>query len=688
MQSLFGQMATLRMELEASERARREVEAQRERLEAELQTSRGVLPHHNRPPPGVSSSPSPYATISDGDADEANGGEGGEAGEAAGLGTSSDESDDEDAMPSEFAVVARTPSTHARVGDAGTLQPPPIPAAGTGTDAGTGTGGCAHTTSADAERSARVSLAPQPSEIWYSLVDEEGDIYYWNPSSGITSWEIDPAAIVLPAAPAAPGGAEAPPDAPPHGAPPNGVPFAAREDLNEHTPPEPASVERTPIDETRKPSAAMRLEKEYAVAREMITAEPTAAAPIATGAACDGRCATAMASVSTRVMDDGFDEQRVNESDAGDEEGDEEGDDDELPAEFRMAPPASVPAPAAMPEAMLSDSLTAPATPPATTADMPHPPPLPPAEIHATVSDENGVVPRVAEMAATDLAAQKSSDEEESTATRPPVVQPPATEGSVGVNFPADQALAVAATANGRTSAMPPSAADLDQAEGRDQLAESPSLVWAALDLSGEVEAESEVDERFLTRTLQQLARRERSLSSLRVQLEQAEALLRDLKDGNGARGRRKWQRIAASLRAAITLLAPASQAASMRPSTNPSVETCLVDGWLLLWSGNHDDGSTGQWQRLWFCLRMEGLLYFAGATERVPRGHLAMGLDVDATVLPPMQDAPSPAFCVKTRAHAYAFAVCEDHGSASVEAWIEAFHLVAEMHQERAASQ
>ena len=61
-----------------------------------------------------------------------------------------------------------------------------------------------------------------------------------------------------------------------------------------------------------------------------------------------------------------------------------------------------------------------------------------------------------------------------------------------------------------------------------------------------------DVDTAFLTRTLQQLARRERTLSSLRVQLQQAEKMVAEPTGtaGHTAPGtRRKYQRMAAALR-------------------------------------------------------------------------------------------------------------------------------------------
>ena len=61
-----------------------------------------------------------------------------------------------------------------------------------------------------------------------------------------------------------------------------------------------------------------------------------------------------------------------------------------------------------------------------------------------------------------------------------------------------------------------------------------------------------DVDTAFLTRTLQQLARRERTLSSLRVQLQQAEKMGAEPTGtaGQAAPGtRRNYQRMAAALR-------------------------------------------------------------------------------------------------------------------------------------------
>ena len=38
--------------------------------------------------------------------------------------------------------------------------------------------------------------------MWYSLLDDDGDEYYWNPATGATAWEVpDDEAIILAAAP-------------------------------------------------------------------------------------------------------------------------------------------------------------------------------------------------------------------------------------------------------------------------------------------------------------------------------------------------------------------------------------------------------------------------------------------------------------------------------------------------------
>ena len=93
---------------------------------------------------------------------------------------------------------------------------------------------------------------------------------------------------------------------------------------------------------------------------------------------------------------------------------------------------------------------------------------------------------------------------------------------------------------------------------------------------ANESDEEDVVDEHVLTRTLHQLARRERTLASLRVQLHQAEhmRIAEEATEGKGTHAtRRKWLRVAASLRAAISLLAPVHAELQPRPCSNPSVE-------------------------------------------------------------------------------------------------------------------
>jgi hypothetical protein len=83
---------------------------------------------------------------------------------------------------------------------------------------------------------------------------------------------------------------------------------------------------------------------------------------------------------------------------------------------------------------------------------------------------------------------------------------------------------------------------------------------------------------------------------------------------------RRKWLRMAASLRAAIALLAPVSSELHPRRSSNPSVEQCVVDGWLL-----RARRVGGAWRRVWGVLKLEGLLLFDGVAERVPVAHVPL---------------------------------------------------------------
>ena len=146
----------------------------------------------------------------------------------------------------------------------------------------------------------------------------------------------------------------------------------------------------------------------------------------------------------------------------------------------------------------------------------------------------------------------------------------------------------------------------------------------------GAYDSESDVDEAFLSRTLQQLAKRERSLPSLRVQLGQAERM-RDVESTKlptaGARiaQRRKWASVATSLRAAITLLAPADalglelHAIPALSSANPNLDYCLIDGWLQ----RRGDRAGAVWRRHYYCLKVEGLLYFNDVQERAPCGQL-----------------------------------------------------------------
>ena len=154
---------------------------------------------------------------------------------------------------------------------------------------------------------------------------------------------------------------------------------------------------------------------------------------------------------------------------------------------------------------------------------------------------------------------------------------------------------------------------------------------------ANESDEEDVVDEHVLTRTLHQLARRERTLASLRVQLHQAEhmRIAEEATEGKGTHAtRRKWLRVAASLRAAISLLAPVHDELQPRPCSNPSVELCVCDGWLL-----RSRSSGGMWRRQWVVLKSEGLLVFDGVAERVPSLHLA--IDGNAEVETVAEETP-----------------------------------------------
>lgn len=252
--------------------------------------------------------------------------------------------------------------------------------------------------------------------------------------------------------------------------------------------------------------------------------------------------------------------------------------------------------------------------------------------------------------------------------------------------------------------ALVPAAADTLQQARR------PSASAALPPAERREEGDEDVDEMMLTRTLQQLARRQRTLASLRVQLAQAEQMLGTTSEqqntqpngGEGGAaprvlppGARKWLRTAATLRAAIGLLTPMPEALIAQPSTNPAIESCVVDGYLLRLCA---DGK--EWRRMWYCLKgLDGLLIFDAELERVPRGHVAFDFNTivespvvgeEKTTAPPL---PSDAFRLRTGAGGvFTFACPEDEFSLRTQRhdsgdWVEAIRAVVSVANEQAES-
>ena len=194
--SLEGRVNDLEERLRRSEEARVAVEEQRRVLEVELLQSSLANGHAPFASSGVPPPPTEEyeawrrleeaLEVEEVDAEDSDGGE----------------------MPPEFSEVWYTAegSKH-RASNNETSKPSrnsvPAPAA----DAATTTAAAdVASTSADAANDdTRLEPPPigppKPTDVWYSLLDEEGDEYYWNPATGVTQWELPgEAAVVLPAA--------------------------------------------------------------------------------------------------------------------------------------------------------------------------------------------------------------------------------------------------------------------------------------------------------------------------------------------------------------------------------------------------------------------------------------------------------------------------------------------------------
>lgn len=128
--------------------------------------------------------------------------------------------------------------------------------------------------------------------------------------------------------------------------------------------------------------------------------------------------------------------------------------------------------------------------------------------------------------------------------------------------------------------------------------------VWRG---SADADSDDEVDPHFLSRVLTQLEKRDRSLASLRIQLEQAQLML-DQEESTSlpepaARARaRKWRRAAASLRAAVCMLSPAVGPGARRSAVSEAGD-CLHEGWLLKVGR---DASAPHRRRRWFVLKVQ----------------------------------------------------------------------------------
>ena len=88
-----------------------------------------------------------------------------------------DDDDDDDLMPLEFVDAARAPRAY-KGGSSDILAAAADATASMDVPPGGPT--------------PRLSLLapPKPSDVWYSLLDDEDDEYYWNPATGVTTWEV------------------------------------------------------------------------------------------------------------------------------------------------------------------------------------------------------------------------------------------------------------------------------------------------------------------------------------------------------------------------------------------------------------------------------------------------------------------------------------------------------------------
>ena len=416
---------------------------------------------------------------------------------------------------------------------------------------------------------------PRASEIWYSLLDDEGDEYYWDPATGVTTWYVPQGAVVLPAAPsngatvaAAPGSVR--PTGSEGGASAEGglvVDGGSAGGESE------AEVEET-ADEARERQAAeavaraLSLEVERAAVAEHASeaqsiwehdARRDFVPSLADSPAAPTHAGLVIAQGESdeeevRGGEEGRTEGKAREAAYGEAGGDDE--DDEMPSEFRTV----------------------------------------------TTTRRLSMPRRARSMAA-----------------------PSGGTGGAHASRRASDG-AMLARGSGRLHSLFNGGMGSGGAGGG----------VGQDDVESDAAIDGNMLARTLSQVAQQ-QRTLGSLKVQLAQAEQMrDAQL--ARDPDAAPRRSKWVRNVVTLHAAVAMLAPTPEWMHPRPSAHERIESCLIDGWLLRRSAASGGGS-GTWRRCWHCLRPDGLLVFNDATDGTPCAFVALGpeaaVEVEGTGMP-----------------------------------------------------
>ena len=450
-------------------------------------------------------------------------------------------------------------------------------------------------------------LQRDAKQIWYSVPDTDGDLYYWCPATGETTWEIPRDGIVL--ASAASG---------------TGLAAADADDADGDA----DAADGRPVGD----SPAQRVRE----------ASHGGDGSGVGGAACTGGTGgTAGGAEGSPGARAGEGEAAHGGSGGGsgggsDGDSDDTDDADEMPAEFMMQ--------AAKPSAAAPLADFAPAAPqPADNAGR---------GVEGTAGGPQSADPVAADPVAAD----------------PVAAGPVAVAAGPVVGSPGEGVQA---------AASPPPPPSLDGARPVRSGSRRLSLTSMMRGGGAEGDSDDEVDQHFLSRVMQQLVKQDRTLASLQIQLEQAELMLQQeetqpVPEAVSQARTKKWSRAAASLRAAIALLAP-QRSPGRSASAIISAGECRREGWLL--KARHASlphPKPEDWKRRWFLLKDDCLLYFEGMSGGA-QGKPKAALDVAGSHVFAYLCEPDPQrvrFNVEARGRVYQLATDD---KAIAEGWIEA---------------